>query len=178
MRVAVSGGLAVGKTTLIQFLAPHLRDYAVVPDYVDVVLEEEGFASPRQLTDESARRIRWSALERKIADEKANEDFLSDKSVIDYFAYTLIWWRLQNEEEINRWREKIVAHASVYEKVVIPPLGRFPVVDNGKRTTSLNHQFRVHALIKGIYTELGITWQEYSLNLSDSPEKVLGDLGL
>ncbi len=50
--------------------------------------------------------------------------------------------------------------------------------DNEVRSTSVHHQFRVHALIKGLYAELGVPYLEYALDLKKPKEEVIRDLGI
>ena len=76
---------------------------------------------------------------------------------------------------VSHINEMVHLHGN-YDLVIIPQYGRFEIADNGIRTTNHFHQFRVHALIRGIYGELNIPTKEYSLNLKDSPEKVIEDL--
>jgi len=171
MKVAFSGGGGTGKTTLIKHISSHLPNYTIIHDYIDHELRLLGLSSPKQLSDIQARQVRLRALGKKIKSELETPNFLSDKSVVDYYAYWLIWTMAGAAHE-----ETVKSHVRNYDLVIIPQYGRFEIADNGIRTTNHFHQFRVHALIRGIYGELNIPTKEYSLNLKDSPEKVIEDL--
>jgi hypothetical protein len=179
MRVALSGGGGIGKTTFIEHISGSLQRYVVIPDFIDVILKERGLNSPRELDDKGAREVRLEALARKVESERSSEDFLSDKSVADYHAYWMIWTMGDaTDEERDRFHEMVNDHIGIYDKVIIPPFGRFEIEDNNIRSTDRYHQYRVHTLIKGIYQENGVPFSEYALNLEDSAERVIEEVGI
>lgn len=176
MKIAVSGGGGTGKTTLINHIATTIR-YPVLPDFMDIVLNEFGFKSPKELDDETSRKLRLLTLERKIKAEESEERFLSDKSVVDYHAYWLLLSAMGATEETNKkFYELTKEHVKIYDLIIIPSLRDFQNIDNGIRNTNFYHKYRVHTLIKGLYQELKVPFTEYSLNLQDLPEKVVKDL--
>lgn len=178
MKIAVSGSAGIGKTSLIKYISPTLG-YPIIDDFVDSELKKRGLNSPKELTDELARLVRFSALESKMNAEKSHESFLSDKSVVDYLAYWMTC-TMQGapKSETEEFFERAIKHSSIYDLIIIPPFGRFRISDNNKRSTNWHHQYRVHTQIKGLYLELGIPFQEYALNFDTSPIQVIKDLGL
>lgn len=177
MKITVSGGGGIGKTTLINHIKDELEQYVVIPDYIDTILCERGLKSPREMDDKLAREIRLEALERKINAENESTNFLSDKSVGDYYAYWQIWtMNIATESEKRKFYDLVKEHVDTYDKVIIPPFGRFKIEDNNIRNTNWYHQFRVHTLIKEIYNKMGVPYEEYSLDLNDAAEKIVGDL--
>jgi predicted ATPase len=179
MKIVVSGSAGTGKTTLVNHIAPTLG-YEIIPEYADVVLKERGYKSFKEVSDYSeGRQIRIEALERKVKHEKETEDFISDKSVAEYFAY---WLNLCSKEASKEQNDKFYKltknHIHTADLVIIPPFGRFEIEDNKIRTTDFYTQLKNHMLIKGLYSEMGVPWIEYSLDLDQSPENVINELGI
>ncbi len=179
MKIVFSGSAGIGKTTFIDYLKPTLN-YPIIPDFIDEEISKRGYKSWSEINNKEERRdVRLKALDRKILEEKENQNFLSDKGVVDYLAYWLIWDAFDARESENRYFLNQAKRASaIYELAVIPPFGKLKIENNKLRTIDEYHQFRIHSLIKGIYSEFGISWKDYSLNLNDSPDKVLTDLGI
>lgn len=179
MKIVFSGSAGIGKTTFIDYLKPTLN-YPIIPDFIDEEISKRGYKSWSEINNKEERRdVRLKALDRKIIAEKENPHFLSDKGVVDYLAYWLIWDSLdasfkENKYFLNQAKE----HTPIYQSVIIPHFGKLKIENNKLRTIDEYHQFRIHSLIKGIYSEFGISWKGYSLNLNDSPDKVLTDLGI
>lgn len=180
MRIVVSGSAGTGKTTLVNRIA-EAASLSVIPDFADSVLRESGYKSFKNVENpEVMRQIRLEALYRKVDAESKVKDFVSDKSVVDYFAYWLnVAMHEASQEQNGIFLEKTSTHAKkTYDLVIIPPFGRFNIEDNQIRTTNPHYQFRNQVTIKGLYAEFGIKWVEYAMNLEDSLEKIIKDLGI
>jgi len=177
MRIVISGSAGIGKTTLSQYISSNLN-YPLIPDFLDVILNERGYRRFREVNYEEGRQIRIEALERKIKAEFENPNFVSDKGVADYLAYWLISGMLNaTNKENDRFFEATKDHIKIYDLVVIPPFGRFKIKANDIRMPSEHVQLRNHITIKGIYAELNIPFIEYSLDLNKSQQSIMEDLG-
>lgn len=176
MKIVLSGGPSIGKTTLIDHIGEELG-HTQIPDYMDIVLVENGLKKPSEMDDEIARIIRLEALHRKVNAESLIKNFISDKGVIDYYAYWLAYTsNSATNEENSLFKDTVLSHCNIYDLVIIPPISRFEIADNSIRSTNLEHQLRIHVLVKGLYSEFKIPWVEYALDLDDKPNKVLKDL--
>lgn len=149
MRIAIVGSAGTGKTTLAKALAKHLQ-CAYIPDTVLTVLRERGRDSWQGVVAGDRRRIREEALRRKIAAEAAAEDFVSDKSVIDYLAY---WLQNQSEQEIRAVNEDFLEQckqaALRYDRLVLLPY-RAEVDFMIGRNQDPVHNLKVAALKRGL----------------------------
>lgn len=157
MRIAVSGSAGTGKSTLAAALAAKLG-VPLLPDFVEDVLREHGKDSWRGINDTRIRKtIRMTALERKIAAESAAEAFVSDKSVVDYLAY---WVMNQMEFETKEQNQAVLdmvrAHVGRYTHRLFLPY-RAEVEATGTRNADPVHNFKLSAVKRGLYLELGAT---------------------
>lgn len=179
MKLIISGSAGTGKTTLAKRISEH-TGVAYIPDYVDVVLSEKRMKSPREMDDQLAVLIRKEAFERKIEHERREKIFVSDKGVVDYFAYWLIWTSNHASLENNKeFYSKVVEHTRLNkEKPVILQFGKYRISDNDIRSVDYFHQLRIHALIKGLYQELRVNFIEYNYLFNKPIEKVLIELGV
>ncbi len=178
MKIVISGSGGIGKTTLINHISSTL-EYSVIPDYIDVILKEKGYRNLGEPDDNTRLKIRIEALERKIKAETESSNFISDKGVIDYLAY----WMVRSihratKEQTDYFLENVFLHVDVYDKVIIPPFGRFLIKNNKKRTTDRTYQQQVHETIITLYNIFGLLWEEYALDLNKPPEEVIKELGI
>lgn len=104
MRIGIVGSAGTGKTTLAKALAKHLHS-TYIPDTVLAVLRDRGRDSWQGVVAGDRRRIREDALRRKVSLEAAAEDFVSDKTAIDYLAY---WLQNQSDQEIRATNEEFL----------------------------------------------------------------------
>ena len=122
MRIGIIGAAGTGKTTLAKNLATHLGA-TYIPDFVPLVLRDQGRDSWRGVNDiQQRRRIREEGLRRKISAELEATDFVSDKSVVDYLAY---WLQNQSEHEEKKSNQTFVAQCKAavarYDVLVFLP---------------------------------------------------------
>lgn len=179
MKIGISGAGGIGKTTLIAKIAP-AGGYPIIPDVIDDILCERGYKNFGDVLEkEEHADIRMTALRRKIDLERASKDFITDKTVCDYYAYWLLRTApFASLEQNVLFASQVREHITFYDRVFIPKFGQFPLADNGLRSTDYSHQYRVHCLIKGIYSEEGVAFQEVIHTLDEPVEQVLRRMGL
>jgi len=128
-----------------------VRFYPSIPDFIDSVLTEHGYRSWKQVNSNAeAVNIRLEALRHKISQEVQNPKFISDKSVIDYFAY----WQLNTVEHASledqeRFESAVTDHLRHYDLILLLLWGRMGIEPTEARQADRCHQFRVHSEITG-----------------------------
>lgn len=66
-----------------------------------------------------------------------------------------------------------------YDRIIYLPLNlKLQVEDDGLRTTDVELRYKRSLLLKGLFCEYGIKLESYLFYFSDSPVKVLFELGL
>lgn len=179
MKIVVSGSAGIGKTRLAKKLSDYLG-IPYIPDCIDDNLNANGFSSWKDVkSKKKEREIRLTSLKQKIEKENKTESFVSDKGSIDYLAYWLILTsnyatEAENEEFLRLAKE----HAQTYDKVIIPVFGVYEAENPDKRNVSYSHRFRIHCLIEGIYSELGIGFDVYNFEFGTPAEKIVEDLNI
>jgi adenylate kinase family enzyme len=155
MRIGVSGSAGTGKTTLCKALAEYLG-VPFIPDTTEEALAEHGKKSWRGIMDTRVRRqIRLDALDRKIKAETAADDFVSEKSVVDYLAY---WLQNQAEFETKEQNQAVVdmvrAHLPRYtHRLFLPYRSEIDYAEG--RNQDPVHNLKVAANIFGMYAVMG-----------------------
>lgn len=156
MRIGISGAAGTGKTTLAKALAEHL-DIPIVEDPTLTALEEKGRTSWRGITDPVERRnIRMRIFNIKMREEKEHASFVSDKTVIDFFAY----WQLNQAalEYVGRTLDlldMVREHMSIYDRILVLPWRR-EIERGSNRNDDPVHALRIQAQVEGLYQVLDV----------------------
>ncbi len=187
MRIAISGVAGTGKTTLCKLISSE-TGLEFVPDINDVVLNEMGYEDDRELYDKRGDEghIDWHirAIIAKINHDVAKDNYVADKSVFDFAARSLVRiYPNRREFGINDEQHGIIMDAlqkgiHLYDRIFYMPLGDRPVEDNKMRTVDSKQRFRFNVALLGLYSAFGVDIEPYSFDFSDSPSKVLKDLGI
>ena len=155
MRIAIVGSAGSGKTTLAKALAAQLS-CPYVADTIPLVLRDRGRDSWRGVDAADRRKIREEALTRKLRLEAAHDQFVSDKSVIDYLAY---WLQNQSEYEqrhvSDAFLEQCKDGAKRYDILIFLPF-RPEVEFAVGRNQDPNHNLKVAAHKRGLLVLLGL----------------------
>lgn len=179
MRIAISGASGIGKTRLAKKLAKQLHA-PFIPDVIDEVLHEHGY---RDWADgpskKEERTIRLEALNRKIRLEKKTRVWVSDKSVVDYFAYWLtLAGKTASPKEKATFERLVRSHVDCYDRVILPLFGKYPVEHRVRRNTDPNHRLRIHSAVLHLYDLLQIPHESYDFKFEASGNSVVEELGL
>ncbi len=185
MRVVISGVQGTGKSTLGRFLANHTT-LEYIPEIEEVVIAELGFKSGRELhkVKGDAGMIDWFfvSLDRAIKEHTQRESYIADKCFLDYGArWFANMWQGATPGQHQRVRDSMrrMVEEKYYDKIIYLPLNfNLQVEDDGLRTTDLELRYKRSLLLKGLFCEYGVKLEPYSFNFSDSPDKVVSELGL
>ena len=124
----------------------------------------------------------FKSLKRKVEEDNLPH-YVADKTVFDmgarWFAHMPKGGATeeQHEEVIRAMRE--CAEKSIYDRIIYLPLDfSRSVADDGLRTTEQYLRYKRDLLLKGALSQFGVSVETYDFKFTDSPEKVLNDLGL
>ncbi len=144
-RVVITGASGVGKTTLVEELAP-LLSVPVIPELARQMCLDMGYDKIGNIPDQEG--FKKQVLDRQIAEENRLGNFISDRSVIDCWA---LWqrWNLNTamtydtEEVYNKARSQAETYTHV---IYVPPM--FPPVEDGFRWTEPDYQKQMDRIIR------------------------------
>ena len=146
-RIAVTGSAGVGKTSLVEKLAPALG----LP-----MIEEEMRAWLRQnhVRLSELPRSETAALLLELWRERARRErtdvaFVADNCSLDFIAYALHYGCL-TEELASLLLPEASTFASRYDAVFVLPWGVLPYVDDGIRAPSHHAQLGYQLIIEGL----------------------------
>ena len=161
-KIAISGSAGIGKTALCKKLAFKLN-YPIISDKIDVVLKQYGYISWKEVHNPTKIiKVRLEALNKKIKAEKNTPCFISDKSVIDYFAYWIInSTHSATQKERTNFLDMVIDHIKCYELILLLPYGRIPLKDKRKRNISSKHQLKIHSKITYLLNKFKLPFIPY-----------------
>lgn len=183
MKISITGVAGTGKTTLGKLIEEH-TSLRYIPDINDITLNEMGCASGGELFNKRGEEgmIDWhmKTIAAKIKSDIEENDYVADKSVFDFgarwFARFYPGSKGENHEVILNAMKKGVG---LYDKIIFLPLDiDRQVEDNSMRTLDPYQRMKFDFILRGLYSIHKQIFQEYNFNFSDSPEKVIKELGL
>lgn len=138
MKIAITGAMGVGKTTLAEQLADTLG-FNLLPE-VARMMAQDGYFLDENIKPQT--ELEMSEVQVKL--ESEYKDWVADRCLVDILAYTMILFP-EDEKLINEINDKLVQ--TEYDIILyIPP--EFPIENDGIRSTDIDFQKRISDTIK------------------------------
>lgn len=177
MRIGLCGCSGTGKTSLAEALSdrlgfPMLKSREITED----ILKRDGYSfdSGVQIERFLANSGRQNEiLRRTVEQQNAQEEFVTDRTVVDLAAYVVCEMHDMDTAALKRILETCRKNVSRYTHLFMCPWKDVPVADNGRRTLNPWYQFMIHVAEKGILEEWGC---KYVILKSDGIEKRLEEI--
>ncbi|MBN8662021.1 MAG: hypothetical protein BWY75_03228 [bacterium ADurb.Bin425] len=171
MKIIVTGASGVGKTTLVEALAP-LLSLPVIPETARELCRQWGAAYPGEIPLEKQEEFKFAVLEKQIEKENSEPSYLSDRSAVDAWV---LWQRWNICQAMSYDTEKFYAlakaQAQTYTHVIyIPPL--FEPVDDGFRWTDLDYQKQIDRLTRMTLYDFGLLQKTYTVKSAPMQERL------
>ncbi|HEY9678281.1 MAG TPA: ATP-binding protein [Drouetiella sp.] len=144
-RLIVTGASGVGKTTLVEMLAP-LLSLSVIPELGRKLCHDMGHERIGEIPDQED--FKWKVLNAQIEAENEKHSFISDRSTVDCWV---LWqrWNICSAMtyDTEAYYDKSRAQAQKYTHIIyIPPM--FPPVEDGFRWTEPDYQKQIDRLVR------------------------------
>lgn len=167
-RVVITGASGVGKTTLVELLAP-LLCVPVIPELARQMCLEMGYDKIGNIPDQEA--FKKSVLDRQIETENSLGNFMSDRSAIDCWA---LWQRWNQNTAMTYDTEDIYAkarsQAETYTHIIyVPPM--FPPVDDGFRWTEPDYQKQIDRIVRMTLYDWNLWDKTFTIASIDNEER-------
>ncbi|MBX9667557.1 MAG: ATP-binding protein [Candidatus Obscuribacterales bacterium] len=142
-RIIIIGAGGVGKTTLVEALAP-LLSLPQIPELGRELCLEMGYEQIGEIPDQLG--FKKAVLERQVNEEERLGQFVSDRSTIDCWV---LWqrWNICTAMtyDTEAYYEKAKSQARKYTHIIyVRPM--FPPVDDGFRWTEPDYQKQIDRL--------------------------------
>ena len=184
MRIVITGVPGTGKTTLCNLIAGNTT-LKLIPEIETVVMNKMGFSNANELYQRLGDKgmIDWFSefLDEKIKLDLSEQNYVADKSLFDCGArWFARMWKGATEEQHEKVREAMSeVSKGVYDKILYLPLHMKRETGEGYgRTQDKNLRYQRGLILQGLFGEYKVPFESYEFSFTDSPEKVIKDLGL
>ena len=144
-RIIVTGASGVGKTVLVERLAPLLK-LAIIPELGRAICENMGYKRIGEVPDQEGFKLR--VLDAQIAEEDRLREFISDRSTLDCWV---LWQRwnicsaMTYDTESYYLRSRSQSHKYTHV-IYVPPM--FPPPEDDFRWTDTDYQKQIDRLVR------------------------------
>jgi thymidylate kinase len=144
-RIIITGASGVGKTTLVELLAP-LLSLPIIPEVARVLCKELGYDKIGDIPDQEG--FKRKVLQRQIEEENRLGTFISDRSALDSW----VLWQRWNICQAMTFDTEIYygtarSQASAYTDIIyVPPM--FPPPNDGFRWIDTDYQRQIDRIVR------------------------------
>ena len=144
-RIIITGASGVGKTTLVEALAP-LLSLKIIPELGREICHQMGYQKIGDIPDQEA--FKRAVLDAQVNQEEALQQFISDRSAIDCWV---LWqrWNLcaAMTYDSESYYEKAREQSQKYTHILyVQPV--FPIAEDGFRWTEPDYIKQVDRLVR------------------------------
>lgn len=173
-KIIAVGASGVGKTTLVEALAP-LLSLPLIPEVARRLCLEKGYKYPGEVPENEQEAFKFQVLEEQIKSENEHSSFISDRSSLDAWV---LWqrWNLGKAMtyDSERYHDLARAQAKHYTHIIyLPPA--FPPVEDGFRWTDADYQKQVDRLVRMTLYDWDLLPKTYTVK-SVQPEQRLQEV--
>lgn len=163
MKIAITGAMGVGKTTLANHIA-EANGFTLLPEVARILIDE-GY----KLDEGTTVEIEYEILKRQKLLEDHEGPYISDRCLVDLMAYCAVLFPEEKELlfEIARTLKDAKYDAIIY---VAP---EFALEDDGERSVNPEFQTAIDDRIKDILESLKIKWHKVTGSREDRLNQVL-----
>lgn len=151
MRICFSGAQGTGKTTLVELLSKRLSDYKVAENPRRLLSSKLSTFKINKEGDIYSQSFMSGYIAYEIL---SNEDILSDRSMLDAFAYTLLnenMSKLKKQQMIKMYVEVLKSQDITFYTPI-----EFMLEQDGVRDTNLKYQKEVDKLIRRLANKYNV----------------------
>jgi predicted ATPase len=172
-RIIITGASGVGKTTLVELLAP-LLSLPVIPELARQLCREMGYERVGDVPDQEG--FKWKVLDAQIAAEDTHGSFISDRSTLDCWV---LWqrWNICSAMtyDSEAYYAKARAQTQKYTDIVyVPPM--FTPEEDGFRWTDADYQKQIDRIVRMSLYDWGMWERTYvvqSSNINERAQEVI-----
>lgn len=138
MKIAITGAMGVGKTTLAKQISKEIK-YHMIPE-VARVMAENGHQLDTDATPDTELKI--AEYQQRL--ENGYKNWVADRCLVDVLAYSMILFP-EDDKLLNEINDKLCQ--AEYDIILYIP-AEFPIEEDGVRNTDESFQKRIEDTIK------------------------------
>jgi predicted ATPase len=166
-RVIMTGASGVGKTTLVEMLAP-LLSLPIIPELARQMCADLGYERIGDVPDQEG--FKWRVLEEQNQSEDKLNSFISDRSAIDCW----VLWQRWNicaamSYDTERYYTSAREQAQRYSHIIFVP-AMFPPPEDGFRWTDPDYQKQIERNVRMTLYDWDL-WNRTYVVESTTPEQ-------
>lgn len=175
MRIALSGSSSTGKTTLALAVSARRPELVRLNADARSLLNEMGMTTATHLEPHDYSIFQRRYLARKFRLERQYDNFITDRSFVDGYAYWLMNCHASAPQQINEQMLRLCRTlSSRYDQHFFLPYGLLPHADDGWRNTDRFYHQAVSERILRLLCEWGLRHEVVeSLDLDERVEQIL-----
>lgn len=169
-RIVITGASGVGKTTLVEALAP-LLCLPVIPELARQMCADLGYEKIGAIPDQNG--FKKQVLEKQIEVEDRLGNYISDRSTIDCWVLWQRWniCSAMTYDTEEYYRQARAQAATAYTHVIyVPPM--FPCVDDGFRWADSDYQNQIDRIVRMTLYEWNLIDKTLTLSAQDNESRV------
>ncbi len=168
-RIIITGASGVGKTTLVEALAP-LLSLQVIPELGRVMCNDLGFKTIGEIPNQE--QFKQDVLKAQIVEEDRLKSFISDRSTIDCWV---LWqrWNLCSAMtyDTEAYYRSALAQALKYSHIIyVPPM--FPPIEDGFRWTDADYQSQIDRMVRTTLYDWGLWERTYTVGQTPVEDRI------
>jgi len=168
-RIIITGASGVGKTTLVELLAP-LLSLPIIPEVARVLCKELGYDRIGDIPDQEG--FKRKVLQRQIEEENRLGSFISDRSALDSW----VLWQRWNICQAMTFDTEIYygtarSQASAYTDIIYVP-AMFPPPNDGFRWTDMDYQRQIDRIVRMTLHDWELWEQTYVVRAANVEARV------
>jgi predicted ATPase len=150
-KIAIVGAAGVGKTTLLNELFELdliTEQFNKIPEVVRTLCAQRGYKSPYDIPEDQVHQFREDVLDKQIALEDEQDNFIVDRSCLDAWLYYMRWsWNSVDVEDSERFFKKAFTQTKKYDALIYVPIS-FELEDDGFRWNNKTYQKQMDRMFR------------------------------
>ena len=158
IKIAVSGAMCSGKTTLLDLAQQHYRDHPVVfvPEQARIFFEATPIEGDRSRPEVQDMLLPWIYRAEEAAERSGNQVVVCDRPIFDTYIHLL---EAGYQAEAADLLQRIRPWMATYHHILVSDIAGIPHTTDAVRWQDASVRQRMHDLVLEEYARQGISFE-------------------